>query len=99
MSRRAHVSQWSDGAAGPVLAAERDDAWQERARCAETDPEIFYPEKGGSTRDAKLVCRYCDVREQCLQYALEHDERFGIWGGLSERDRRVLKTTRRREAA
>ncbi|MDX6335165.1 MAG: WhiB family transcriptional regulator, redox-sensing transcriptional regulator, partial [Streptosporangiaceae bacterium] len=48
-------------------------------------------EKGGSTREAKKVCRGCEVRVECLEYALEHDERFGIWGGLSERERRRMK--------
>jgi WhiB family redox-sensing transcriptional regulator len=66
-------------------------SWQERALCAQTDPEAFFPEKGGSTREAKRVCLSCDVRGECLEYALAHDERFGIWGGLSERERRRLK--------
>ncbi|WP_062078061.1 WhiB family transcriptional regulator [Demequina globuliformis] len=66
-------------------------AWQERALCAQTDPEAFFPEKGGSTREAKKVCASCEVRTECLDYALENDERFGIWGGLSERERRKLK--------
>jgi WhiB family redox-sensing transcriptional regulator len=66
-------------------------SWQERALCAQTDPEAFFPEKGGSTREAKRVCMSCDVRQECLEYALAHDERFGIWGGLSERERRRLK--------
>ena len=65
--------------------------WQDQALCAQTDPEAFFPEKGGSTREAKRVCRSCDVRAECLEYALEHDERFGIWGGMSERERRRLK--------
>jgi WhiB family redox-sensing transcriptional regulator len=65
--------------------------WQERALCAQTDPEAFFPEKGGSTREAKKVCSGCDVRAECLEYALANDERFGIWGGLSERERRKLK--------
>jgi len=65
--------------------------WQENALCAQTDPEAFFPEKGGSTREAKRICVGCDVRTQCLEYALAHDERFGIWGGLSERERRRLK--------
>lgn len=65
--------------------------WPERALCAETDPEAFFPEKGGSTREAKRVCLSCEVRTECLEYALAHDERFGIWGGLSERERRRLK--------
>ena len=66
-------------------------AWQERALCAQTDPESFFPEKGGSTREAKRICVGCEVRAECLEYALAHDERFGIWGGLSERERRRLK--------
>nr|WP_152816094.1 WhiB family transcriptional regulator [Georgenia subflava] len=66
-------------------------AWQDRALCAQTDPEAFFPEKGGSTREAKRVCGSCEVRAECLEYALAHDERFGIWGGLSERERRKLK--------
>lgn len=65
--------------------------WQEEALCAQTDPEAFFPEKGGSTRDAKRICTRCPVRADCLEYALYHDERFGIWGGLSERERRKLK--------
>jgi len=65
--------------------------WQERALCAQTDPEAFFPEKGGSTREAKKVCQQCEVRAECLDYALANDERFGIWGGLSERERRKLK--------
>lgn len=65
--------------------------WQRFALCAQTDPEAFFPEKGGSTRAAKKICARCDVREECLDYALSHDERFGIWGGLSERQRRKLK--------
>ena len=71
--------------------AEEELGWQERALCAQTDPEAFFPEKGGSTREAKKVCLSCEVRGECLEYALAHDERFGIWGGLSERERRRLK--------
>lgn len=65
-------------------------SWQERALCAQTDPEAFFVEKGGSTKEAKKVCMSCDVRIECLDYALRHEERFGIWGGLSERERKRL---------
>jgi len=68
-----------------------EDQWQERALCAQTDPEAFFPEKGGSTREAKRICQGCEVRDACLEYALANDERFGIWGGLSERERRRIK--------
>jgi WhiB family redox-sensing transcriptional regulator len=76
---------------GLAPTATEDDQWQERALCAQTDPEAFFPEKGGSTREAKRICMGCEVRDACLDYALAHDERFGIWGGLSERERRRLK--------
>ena len=75
----------------PVEQIEGELAWQVDALCAQTDPEAFFPEKGGSTRDAKKVCAACDVKQECLDYALGNDERFGIWGGLSERERRKLK--------
>ena len=65
--------------------------WRVDALCAQTDPEAFFPEKGGSTRSAKKICEDCEVRNICLEYALQNDERFGIWGGLSERERRKLK--------
>ena len=68
-----------------------EDQWQDRALCAQTDPEAFFPEKGGSTREAKRICSGCEVKAECLEYALHKDERFGIWGGLSERERRRLK--------
>ena len=78
----------------PIFGGSDDDTvlgWQDRALCAQTDPEAFFPEKGGSTREAKKVCTGCEVRAECLEYALANDERFGIWGGLSERERRKLK--------
>jgi WhiB family redox-sensing transcriptional regulator len=68
-----------------------EQGWQDRALCAETDPEAFFPEKGGSTREAKSICTGCEVRAECLEFALTSDERFGIWGGLSERERRRLR--------
>lgn len=91
---RAHLSLVPD----PIIDAtpesiEEEDQWQERALCAQTDPEAFFPEKkGGSTREAKRICLGCEVKDACLEYALANDERFGIWGGgLSERERRRLK--------
>ena len=82
------ASQWPSVPTG-------GEAWRLDALCAETDPEAFFPEKGGSTREAKRVCVSCDVRTECLEYALSNDERFGIWGGLSERERRRVRLARR----
>jgi WhiB family transcriptional regulator, redox-sensing transcriptional regulator len=74
------------------LAFDADErAWMLEAKCLDADPEAFFPEKGGSTREAKRICAICPVREECLEFALTHDERFGIWGGLSERERRRAK--------
>ncbi|GAA3948072.1 WhiB family transcriptional regulator [Microbacterium soli] len=67
------------------------EPWMQWASCADVDPDAFFPEKGGSTKDAKSICAGCAVQAECLEYALQHDERFGIWGGLSERERRRLK--------
>lgn len=74
----------------PVAAPEAEP-WMDEALCAQTNPEAFFPEKGGSTKPAKSVCMACPVRAECLAYALEHDEKFGIWGGKSERERRKLR--------
>ena len=89
--RRAHLTLVPDPFGMPVALTPDDPEWQEKALCAQTDPEAFFPEKGGSTREAKRICLGCEVRDACLDYALAHDERFGIWGGLSERERRRLK--------
>lgn len=68
----------------------QDLSWHDDGLCAQADPEAFFPEKGGSTRQAKSVCRRCPVIDTCLQYALDNGERFGIWGGKSERERREI---------
>ena len=67
-----------------------DGSWQDLALCAQTDPEAFFPEKGASTREAKRICARCEVQADCLRDALSTGERFGVRGGLSERERRRL---------
>ena len=86
-----------DNATGPraLLPGETslDDpilSWQSDALCAQTDPEAFFPEKGESTEQAKKVCAVCKVQENCLAYALSNDEKFGVWGGLSESELRQI---------
>jgi len=78
-------------------------SWQDQANCMGVDPDLFFPERGASTREAKEVCRGCVVRLDCLEYALDSAEKFGIWGGMSERERRRLRRartlSRRSEAA
>jgi WhiB family redox-sensing transcriptional regulator len=82
-----------------IRALADDLSWQERALCAQTDPEAFFPEKGGSTRVAKRTCMSCEVQAECLNYAITNGERFGVWGGLSERERRQITSQRSDSAA
>ena len=76
-----------------LLEPERQ-TWQRKANCMGVDPDLFFPERGASTREAKEVCRGCVVREDCLEYALANGEKFGIWGGMSERERRRIRRAR-----
>jgi WhiB family redox-sensing transcriptional regulator len=66
------------------------DGWRDEALCLQTDPELFFPGKGGSCEPAKRICRGCSVRAECLSHALEHGENDGVWGGTSPRQRRAL---------
>jgi len=65
--------------------------WQNQARCLEVNPEIFFPEKGWTAEPARRVCQGCEVRIQCLTYALNHTELSGVWGAKTERERRDLQ--------
>ena len=71
-------------------------SWVERANCAEADPDVFFPVRGQDVAQAKAVCRDCTVRAECLEYALVHVEKLGVWGGTSERERRRMRSARRR---
>ncbi|CAM3583164.1 WhiB family transcriptional regulator [Micrococcus flavus] len=93
-ARAEGAERWEPVPGVVMEPVEGELAWQVDALCAQTDPEAFFPEKGGSTRDAKRVCAACLVRQECLDYAMDNDERFGIWGGLSERERRRLRRER-----
>jgi WhiB family redox-sensing transcriptional regulator len=73
-----------------LLNIEKPPEWMADGLCAQVDPELWFPEKGGSTRQAKAVCARCTVCPECLAYALANDDRFGVWGGTSERDRRRM---------
>lgn len=93
MTTRDFLSPKTSGVGGydlPVLPE-----WRESAACASADPEAMYPVKGSSPKQAKRVCLGCDVREPCLEDALLSNDRFGIWGGLSDKERQALKRERR----
>ncbi len=81
------------------LIGEIPGHWAEYGLCAQTDPETFFPEKGSSTAPAKAVCQRCPVAVECLEFAVRTGERFGVWGGMSERDRRLAKQRATRGAA
>ncbi|MFL6144335.1 MAG: WhiB family transcriptional regulator [Labedaea sp.] len=77
------------------LGSPDETGWMAQGLCAQTDPDAFFPGKGDSLTPARTVCVACPVRAECAAYAVAHDERFGIWGGLSERERRVIRRRRR----
>jgi WhiB family transcriptional regulator, redox-sensing transcriptional regulator len=70
-------------------------SWHTLAACRGIDPDLFFPDRGDPTQHAKAVCGGCAVRPECLEFSLVNSERFGIWGGLSERERRALRRQRR----
>jgi WhiB family redox-sensing transcriptional regulator len=74
-------------------------AWSEDGRCATADPELFFPRRGADTSAARSLCRACPVRDECLDYALETRQKFGIWGGMTEGQRRRLRRSAVPESA
>ena len=68
--------------------------WQVDANCIGEDPDLFFPDRGASTRKAKELCNSCVAQEHCLEYSIVNNEKFGIWGGLSERERRKIRKER-----
>ncbi|MFI7087695.1 WhiB family transcriptional regulator [Streptomyces anulatus] len=81
---------------GSTSTADASQDFRHRSSCREEDPELFFPI--GNTgpalvqiEEARAVCRRCPVMEQCLQWALENGQDHGVWGGLSEDERRAMK--------
>lgn len=73
-------------------------AWQARGNCVGLDPDMFFPDKGEwgeRVAEAKAVCAGCAVRSECLGYALDHNQKFGVWGGLTVLERRAVRRQRR----
>lgn len=77
-----------------LLGDYQERKWLAKANCMGVEPDLFFPQRGMSTREAKEVCRGCVVREECLDYAISKGEKFGIWGGMSERERRRVRRAR-----
>lgn len=73
-------------------------AWQEQALCAQTDPALFFPEKGDSNWAAKMICRRCPVQAECLQHAVDNGEMHGIFGGLTPKERKAMRRAEREAA-
>jgi WhiB family redox-sensing transcriptional regulator len=72
--------------------------WRQRAACRGIDPDIFYPVTDEEAEEAKAICASCPVHQLCLEHALAHRERDGVWGGLTERERRRVLRQRRKSA-
>ena len=72
--------------------------WTADAACSDAEPSVFFVDHGRSGEEAKAICAGCSVREACLDFALEAHERFGIWGGLTDKQR-LAEARRRRQAA
>ncbi|WP_043242446.1 WhiB family transcriptional regulator [Streptomyces violaceusniger] len=78
--------------------------WRQRAACAEEDPELFFPISNTGPallqiEEAKAVCRRCPAMDQCLQWAMETGQDSGVWGGMSEDERRAMKRRAARQRA
>jgi WhiB family transcriptional regulator, redox-sensing transcriptional regulator len=78
----------------PAPPAPSPGGWRYQAACCGANLDLFFPGRGESAEPARRVCAGCPVREPCLDYALRHGITHGIWGGLAERDRRVLRSQR-----
>jgi WhiB family redox-sensing transcriptional regulator len=72
--------------------------WRQRAACQGLDPDVFYPSSEEDSEEAKAICASCPVRQPCLEHALMNRERDGVWGGLTDRERRRLVRQRRKTA-
>ncbi len=98
----APVTIRSRDAAAPTFEEPGDifasPAFMDLGSCRGMDPDLFFPDRGESLAPAQAICAECIVADECLEYALVNGERFGVWGGTSERERRRIRR-RRREAA
>ena len=71
--------------------------WADKAMCRQLDTQLFFPKRGEATRPIKIICSVCPVAKPCLEYAMKSGEKFGVWGGTSERERRRMRGLRARQ--
>ncbi|HZJ26878.1 MAG TPA: WhiB family transcriptional regulator [Acidimicrobiia bacterium] len=95
-STRRHPANDQGGSAAPA----DEPAWRDLASCRGLGPALFYAEEedGEDVREAKALCGECSVRRQCLEQALAANERYGVWGGTTPRERRRLRRLHRKSA-
>lgn len=76
----------------PSLQPSTAEPWMDDALCAQADADMFFPEgQGASAAEAKRLCALCPVQDECLSFALEHRLYYGVWGGLTDKQRRRLR--------
>lgn len=84
---------------GLIVIFETDgEDWQLYALCAQIGGDLWFPEDSCLGTEAKNICKRCPVAVECLEHAMDNNEKFGIWGGLSSSQRKLLARQRRREA-
>jgi len=74
-------------------------AWTQEGLCGQSDPELFFPDKGESGKVAKRICLACPVRTACLRWAVDTQQQWGVWGGMTSRERRRIRKERHQRAA
>ena len=88
------AAAWADSVSAIAVAladVPGPGPWAARGACRSSDPSVFFPERGGSLRAPKEVCAGCEVQRECASYALAHPALKGVWGGLSEVERRRMR--------
>jgi len=82
-----------------VIPGGRDDTWQDRGACRGSSQDHWFPAEHESNKEAKKICNGCPVRNECLEHALTHHERYGIWGGTTTRERERIRRQRKLDTA
>jgi len=72
----------------------KEERWEQSAECRNADPGIFFYKENEA--EARHICQRCEVREECLEFALYHHIQYGIWGGLDETERKTLRRRHQR---